>query len=82
MTRLEQATKRLERAVERLERAAAQAERPAGGPAAGQNAESDGQLKAELEKARKEQADLRAVTQDVSKRLDAVISRLKSAAET
>ncbi len=71
MTRLQTATERLENAILRLE--AAVKSDPAGG--------NERELLEALEVARKDNAKLRTVAQNVSARLDAVIGRLKNVLE-
>jgi hypothetical protein len=73
MSRLDEATQRLERAVARLENAAT-------AESASENAD-DRHLREELSAARKEHAELQAVTRDVSVRLDTAIARLKTILE-
>jgi seryl-tRNA synthetase len=81
MTRLDDATKRLERAIARLENAVNARDNDAGAGPAGATGD-DGQLREELEAARQEQSELKAVSREVSERLDSAISRLRAVLES
>ncbi len=76
MSRLEDATRRLQSAIDRLDRAVAT--RPL---AASGTSDGDAELRAALDRAKRENAKLQSVASQASKRLDAAIGRLKNVLE-
>ncbi len=79
-TRLQSAAERLQAAIDRLE--AILEERLAGGDSpSGQDGETAQVLQTALQEAEQEKAELQAITEEVSARLDAVIERLQGALE-